>query len=179
MAQTCKYHYPLPVFFGGSLALTAVTALGAIGGQLLGNVIPQSVLRSVAAAAFVVMGVLIWIEAHKENTTGGEADFPCTGKDTLIATHRGWNWKAFSSTLTLLFFAELGDKTQMAVLGLSSKQATPWGVFIGGSLALTAVTALGVVGGQQLCKLIPEKLILKISSVAFVILGILMGAGII
>ena len=78
----------------------------------------------------------------------------------------------------MLFVAELGDKTQLAVLGLSSKHGTPWPVFLGGALALTVVTALGAVGGQGLCRIIPERVLLWISAVAFVVLGILMGVGI-
>ncbi len=178
MAQTCKYRSPWPVFLGGSLALSAVTAIGALGGSWLGSVIPAEVIRMAAALSFVVMGVPIWREATR--AAGSESEKGCNRSDAQegIAAPTKWNWKAFSSTLTLLFFAELGDKTQLAVLGLASKQTTPWGVLIGGSLALTAVTALGVVGGQKLCQLVPQQLLLKISAVAFVILGILMGAGI-
>ena len=65
MTQTCKFRRPWPVFLGGSLALTAVTALGAVGGGVLGEFVPAIVIRLVAAAAFVVMGVLIWREAAK------------------------------------------------------------------------------------------------------------------
>ncbi|NMC02705.1 MAG: TMEM165/GDT1 family protein, partial [Chloroflexi bacterium] len=74
--------------------------------------------------------------------------------------------------------AELGDKTQLAVLGLASKRPSPWLVFIGGSLALTAVTALGVVGGQQLSRWIPQQRLLQLSAVAFVGMGVLMGLGV-
>jgi len=87
------------------------------------------------------------------------------------------NWQAFGTTFTLLFFAELGDKTQLAVLGLASKQAA-LPVFAGGALALTVVAALGVIGGQQLTRWIPEKLLLKISAAAFVVMGVLMGFGV-
>jgi putative Ca2+/H+ antiporter (TMEM165/GDT1 family) len=89
-----------------------------------------------------------------------------------------WDWKAFGSTLGLLFVAELGDKTQLAVLSLAGKHGDPWPVFAGGALALTLVTALGVVGGQGLCKVIPERLLLGVSAAAFVAMGILMGVGI-
>ena len=51
-------------------------------------------------------------------------------------------------------------------------------IFAGGSLALTAVTALGVLGGQKLCQWIPEHVLLRISAGAFVAMGILMGVGI-
>ncbi|MBN1874053.1 MAG: TMEM165/GDT1 family protein [Anaerolineae bacterium] len=174
MTQTCKFRRPWPVFIGGSLALIAVTALGAVGGQLVGTFIPADVIRLVAAAAFVVMGALIWREAQAQ-----EAGCELPGDVACVETERGWDWRAFGTTLSLLFFAELGDKTQLAVLGLSSKQASPWLVFAGGSLALTAVTALGVAGGQQLSCWIPERVLLKISAAAFVVMGVLMAIGMI
>jgi Ca2+/H+ antiporter, TMEM165/GDT1 family len=173
MTQTCKFRRPWPVFFGGSLALTAVTALGAIGGRVVGEFIPADVIRLIAAVAFVVMGALIWREASKSQDAECDIDVECADE----AGHTKVNWQAFGTTFTLLFFAELGDKTQLAVLGLSSKQAALT-VFAGGALALTAVTALGVVGGQQLTRWIPEKLLLKISAAAFVVMGVLMGLGI-
>ena len=80
--------------------------------------------------------------------------------------------------LGLLFVAELGDKTQLAVISLTGNRQALWPVFMGGALALTAVTALGVVGGQGLCRLIPERLLRWISAVAFVIMGGLIGFGV-
>ena len=177
VTQTCKYRRPLPVFVGASLALTGVTALGVIGGQALGYMIPASVIRKIAALAFVMMGGLIWREARRM-AEEDEAAADLCGCDAGDEGRGMWHWPAFSATLSLLFVAELGDKTQLAVIGLTTKQATPWDVFVGGALALTCVTALGVLGGQQLCKLLPERLLLKISAGAFVIMGILMGLGV-
>jgi len=174
MTQTCKFRRPWPVFFGGSLALTAVTALGAVGGRVLGEFVPAEAIRIIAAVAFVVMGLLIWREAAKAEDAECVTDVECV---TDGARASKWNWQAFGTTFTLLFFAELGDKTQLAVLGLSSKQSAGL-VFAGGALALTVVTALGVIGGQQLTRWIPEKLLLKISAAAFVVMGVLMGFGI-
>lgn len=181
VSQTCKYRSPLPVFLGGSIALTAVTALGVVGGQALGHLIPQTTIRAIAALAFIVMGGLVWRQATRPSIDETLMDAECGGQDappSTAASRHGWDWKAFGSTLTLLFLAELGDKTQLAVLGLTSKQSTPWAVFAGGALALITVTALGVIGGQQLYKLLPEGLLLKISALAFVAMGGLMGLGV-
>jgi putative Ca2+/H+ antiporter (TMEM165/GDT1 family) len=79
------------------------------------------------------------------------------------------------ATFGLVFVAELGDKTQLAVLGIASKSVSPWLVFAGASLALTAVTALAVVGGEGLCRLISKRALLWVSAVAFVVMGVLMG----
>jgi len=180
VAQVCKHRRPWVIFLGASLALTAVTALGAIGGQVLGQVIPATILRITAASAFIFMGALIGREALKakserldeeicEKSASTQAD--CTSDSV-------WNWQVFGSTLGLLFVAELGDKTQLAVLSLAGKHKDTWSVFLGGSLALILVTTVGVVGGQGLCKLVPQRLLLWISAAAFVAMGALMGLGV-
>jgi putative Ca2+/H+ antiporter (TMEM165/GDT1 family) len=183
VTQTCKFRSPWSVFLGGSIALIGVTALGAVGGQVLGQLIPERIIQLIAGLAFVIMGLIIWHGSVRKCDNGQAAnpDIACIeGNDPLSGTNgkSPWNWKAFSSTLSLLFLAELGDKTQLAVIGLSSEQSTPWVVFLGGVLALTSVTALGVIGGQQLCKIIPQNVLLKISALLFVAMGLLMSLGI-
>ena len=191
LAQTCKYRRPWAVFLGASLALTAVTALGAAGGRVLGEFIPPSLLQAIAALAFVVMGVLIGREAAR---TGAEEPVPeeacplpgsdgfgdgCThphpARSSLVSPH---TWKAFGSTFGLLFVAEMGDKTQLAVLSLAGKRAESLPVFVGGALALTAVTALGAIGGQALSRILPKRVLLWVSAVAFVVMGALIGFGV-
>jgi len=178
ITQTCKYGRPLPVFLGGSLALTAVTALGVVGGQVAGNLIPEMIIRVIAALTFVIIGIFVWRESLQSDTAEEDVCDDERMSQASSTRHSLWNWKAFGSTLSLLFIAELGDKTQLAVLGLSSKQSTPWVVFVGGALALTIISALGVIGGQQLYKHIPERILLKISAVSFVVMGLLMGLNI-
>ena len=182
VTQVCKYRRPWAVFLGATLALTAVTALGAVGGHVLGQIIPENILRTAAALAFVVMGILIGREAigtqGSTAPSGGEVPVCPESTSTDSPSRAQWDWKAFGSTLGLLFVAELGDKTQLAVLSLASKHGNTWSVFLGGTLALTLVTALGVVAGQGLCKLIPERVLLWTAAAAFVAMGTLMGLGI-
>lgn len=179
VTQTCKHRRPWPVFLGASLALTLVSLVGVLGGQLIGRFVPPLILRIAAAVAFVVMGVLIAreaLKAHRAASDDGACPYVPPGDD--CETGPAWNWPAFGSTLGLLFVAELGDKTQLAIFSLASKYSSPWAVFAGGSLALTLVTALGVVGGQGLCKIIPERVLLSVSAAAFVVMGVLIGLGI-
>jgi putative Ca2+/H+ antiporter (TMEM165/GDT1 family) len=179
VTQTCKHRTPWAVFAGASAALTVVTAVGAVGGQVLGRLISAGVLRVVSALAFVVMGTLIAREAYKAgNGPSGLED--CEHPEdaqTDCTSISAWDWKAFSSTFGLLLLAELGDKTQLAVLSLSSRHGDAWPVFVGGSLALMLVTGLGVVGGQGLSRLVPERVLLWASALAFIAMGALMGVG--
>ncbi len=174
LSQTCKYRTTLPVFVGGSVALVLATGLGAASGHLLGRMIPQNILQAIAALAFVIMGVLIWRQASQATTEDACEDMPDSSGETCSF----WSWRAFGGTAALLFVAELGDKTQLAVLGLASREAAPWAVFLGGSLALVAVTGLAVVGGQQLCRVVPRGVLLRAASALFIAMGILMATGI-
>ena len=83
-------------------------------------------------------------------------------------------FKVLLSTFALLFVAELGDKTQLAVISMTAKHKMPLYVFIGAALALATVTAIGVLGGELLTRFIPEAVLRKIAAVMFVGMGILM-----
>jgi Ca2+/H+ antiporter, TMEM165/GDT1 family len=78
------------------------------------------------------------------------------------------------STFLLLFVAELGDKTQLAVLSMTAKHRMPLWVFLGATLALALVTGLGVLGGELLTRFVPEVALRKIAALLFVGMGLLM-----
>jgi putative Ca2+/H+ antiporter (TMEM165/GDT1 family) len=82
--------------------------------------------------------------------------------------------RVFLSTFALLFVAELGDKTQLAVISMTAKHRMPLAVFAGATLALAAVTGLGVLGGALLTRFIPEMVLRKVTAVLFVVMGLLM-----
>jgi putative Ca2+/H+ antiporter (TMEM165/GDT1 family) len=82
--------------------------------------------------------------------------------------------KVLLSTFALLFVAELGDKTQLAVIGMTAKHKMPLWIFIGATLALAAVTGIGVLGGELLTRFIPEAILRKVAAVLFVGMGLLM-----
>ncbi len=179
LTQTCKYRRPWAVFLGASAALVLVTALGAVGGQLLARFVPAHVIRIAAALGFIVMGALQGREAIRVAACPPPEAVACDPTAEAMAAGRPrLDLQAFGATFGLLFLAEMGDKTQLAVLSLAGSQQTAWVVFVGGALALVAVTALGVIGGVGLSRLIPERVLRWVSAGAFVIMGILIGFGV-
>lgn len=82
--------------------------------------------------------------------------------------------KTFWLTFVTLFLAELGDKTQLSVITLTSKTQDPVRVFIGASAALVIVTFLGVVAGEALVKIVPVSVIKKVAAGMFIVIGLLM-----
>jgi putative Ca2+/H+ antiporter (TMEM165/GDT1 family) len=60
---------------------------------------------------------------------------------------------------------------------MTAKHKMPLWVFLGASLALIAVTAIGVLVGGALTRVIPEEILHKIAAVLFVGMGVLMWFG--
>jgi putative Ca2+/H+ antiporter (TMEM165/GDT1 family) len=87
------------------------------------------------------------------------------------------DWKIFGSAFLTLFLAELGDKTQLAVITMTANTESKVAVFLGASLALIVVTLLAVLFGGVLSQYIPTEWLQRIVAVAFIAIGVLMLAG--
>ena len=83
------------------------------------------------------------------------------------------DWRVFITTFGVIFLAEMGDKTQLAAMTMAAQSKRPWTVFIGSALALTAVSAIGVVVGSVVGDYIPLIWVKRAAAVAFIIIGIL------
>jgi putative Ca2+/H+ antiporter (TMEM165/GDT1 family) len=79
--------------------------------------------------------------------------------------------KLFASTFALVFVAELGDKTQLAVLSLSAGSSSRWTIFLGSALALAATSAIGVLGGDIVARFVSPIWLKRVAGAAFVVLG--------
>ena len=84
------------------------------------------------------------------------------------------NIKTFLSTFGLIFLAEMGDKTQLAAITMVAETRQPWAVFLGASLALTAVSLIGVTLGAVLANHINPEYLHRAAAVAFILIGVLM-----
>lgn len=78
------------------------------------------------------------------------------------------------TTFGVIFLAEMGDKTQLAAMTLSAQTKKPWAVFIGASIALAAVSAVGVLAGAMLGNYVPLEWVKRVAAVAFIVIGVLM-----
>ncbi len=85
------------------------------------------------------------------------------------------NWPLFFSTFSLIFLAELGDKTQLAVMSQSAATSSKWTVFSAGVFALAASTAIGVLAGDLIRKFVPDERYIKgVGGLLFLVFGCLM-----
>jgi len=78
------------------------------------------------------------------------------------------------TTFGIIFLAEMGDKTQLAAMTMAADSKKPWAVFIGASLALVAVSALGVLVGSLIGDYVPIVWVKRVAATAFIVIGVLM-----
>jgi putative Ca2+/H+ antiporter (TMEM165/GDT1 family) len=87
------------------------------------------------------------------------------------------DWKIFGTAFITLFLAELGDKTQLAIITMTANTDSKVAVFLGASLALVIVSLIAVLLGGLLSQYIPTEWLQRIVAVAFIVIGILMLLG--
>jgi putative Ca2+/H+ antiporter (TMEM165/GDT1 family) len=82
--------------------------------------------------------------------------------------------RLFLTTFGAVFVAELGDKTQLATMALSGDAGSGHArliVFFGAALALVMTSAIGVLAGGVLSRLVSPSTIQRAAGALFVVLG--------
>ena len=87
------------------------------------------------------------------------------------------DWKLLLSTFTSIFVAEIGDKTQLATMSLAAGGRSKLSVFVGAALALCATSALGVLVGEGVSRVVPPIWLRRIAGGVFIVLGVLFLVG--
>ena len=83
------------------------------------------------------------------------------------------DWKTLASAFGAIFVAELGDKTQLATLTMSASARAKWSVFAGSALALITTSAIAVLAGEAITRVVPAHWLRRIAGAAFIVLGVL------
>jgi putative Ca2+/H+ antiporter (TMEM165/GDT1 family) len=83
------------------------------------------------------------------------------------------DWKILLSVFSVVFIAELGDKTQIATLLFAAdKDVSKLTVFFGASLALVLTSAIGVAAGGLISQYVSEKSLHILAGTGFIAIGI-------
>ena len=89
------------------------------------------------------------------------------------ATARDGFWRVAATSFAVLFVAEFGDLTQVAIANLAARYHQPLTVGIGALAGMWAVGALAVFGGRQLMRLVPVSWINRAAAAVMVTLAVL------
>ena len=87
------------------------------------------------------------------------------------------DWKLLASSFSLIFLAELGDKTQRATLALAAGGRSRLTIFAGAALALVGAIAIAVLAGEAVARVVPEVWIKRVAGLGFLVLGTLFLVG--
>ena len=88
-------------------------------------------------------------------------------------------WKLFASAFAAVFIAEMGDKTQLATLSLAgSATSSRWMVFAASASALVLTSAIAVIAGEAVARVVPPIWIRRAAGVIFLVLGVIYLLGI-
>jgi putative Ca2+/H+ antiporter (TMEM165/GDT1 family) len=82
--------------------------------------------------------------------------------------------KIFLTTFGFIFLAEIGDKTQLATLAFAAGSESRFSVFLGAAIALTITSAIAVLLGEGLSRLLPLKVLHIAAATGFVVIGVFM-----
>jgi putative Ca2+/H+ antiporter (TMEM165/GDT1 family) len=150
-------HRPLPVILGAVAAFAILNLLAVLFGAAVAAWLPEWVVTAAVGLLFAVFGVSALRYKEEE-------------EDEDIEEKSGHN--VFATTFLLIFLAEFGDKTQIAVAGMGSTSNT-LAVWTGATLALATTSALGVMAGQKLLHRLPLVWIHRVSGAFFLVLAVL------
>ncbi|MHA1917903.1 MAG: TMEM165/GDT1 family protein [Candidatus Ranarchaeia archaeon] len=164
----------LTVILGVIVGLGGVTLLGVIGGALLYSYIPLKLIQLGVSITFFGAGIytLFMIRNKNKKTT------PNYEKETIpqsegITSNQKMKTTGVIKISTTLFLMELGDKTQLLIIGLVVATSFPLIVGFSCFSGLLVGNILVIIFGRSLLEKVSPKSIQYISSILFILFGLL------
>lgn len=163
-------HRALAVWIGGASALVLQAGIAVAAGRLL-ILLPHTALHALVAALFLASGLYLLVVPEKRASTSGAAIARREETSDPAGAARPFV-RPLLTTFTVVALAEFGDVTQVLIANLAARFRDPWPVFLGASLGFVLVSALGVIGGRSIVRLVPLTVVRRLSGFALVALGL-------
>ncbi len=162
LSLSCRYP-ARKVLIGVAIAIAVLNLVAVVVGAVAGRFIPLTAVRIGAGVLFIGFGLWNLLAKDKPAQEGEECE-------VKSARH------VIPAVAGAFFIAEIGDKTQLAVLSLGARfEGSFWasiGVWLGATIGMILANALAVVIGHTAGRRVPEKLMKRISGALFIGFGI-------
>lgn len=155
MILAARFQRPVHILFGILFATIANHAAAGFAGGLFGSLLAGPWMRWILGLSF--LSVAVWA-LFPDKYEGDENKITRSG--------------AFTSTLIAFFLAEIGDKTQIATVGLAARFEIFYPVVIGTTLGMMLANIPAVILGDRLAGRLPVKAIRLTAAFIFALLGI-------
>jgi len=140
LAMAFATRYKASTVMWGVFAATVLNHfLAVLAGNYLTNLVPLHYVQIAAAASFILFG--LW-------TIRG---------DELEGEDKRYHFSPFWTVAVAFFFAEMGDKTQLATVALAAKYQSVLPVLVGTTAGMLIADAIGIGIGIVMGKKIPER----------------------
>jgi putative Ca2+/H+ antiporter (TMEM165/GDT1 family) len=157
---------PLAVWVGVGTAFLVQTLIAVTIGKAV-TLLPDTIVKSVAAAIFVIGAVLLFREAPKADAEEAETEEEYAAKATEART----GFRAVLASFLVLFAAEWGDLSQLLTISLVGRFHQPASVFVGAWVALLVVSGLACVMGRVLLRYVKLSLIHYVGAAVCLVLA--------
>lgn len=158
VAMTSKYKVK-DIILGTAAAVLVLNGMAVLAGGLVGSLIPDWLIKLIAAAAFLYFALTSIGEDDDEEEEGGE------------------NKIGFAplAVFCTFFVAELGDKTQLTAITFGANEGLKNAlvVWLACSIGLFAADIIGMLVGYLLKSKMPESFLNRLAFVIFAVFGIL------
>jgi putative Ca2+/H+ antiporter (TMEM165/GDT1 family) len=149
-----RYRRPWTVLAGILLATVVNHALASALGVWGGAALDGRVLGWILGLGFIAFGVWTLFPDRAEAPAGGQ------------------RWGPLLSTTVIFFFAEMGDKTQLATLALGARFSSTLVVTAGTTAGMLVADGVAVFAGARFSERIPLRLFRRVAAALFFLFGL-------
>ena len=166
-----RFNRPLAVWIGAASALTLQMVIAVTAAQLL-RLLPDRPVQFAVSGLFAVGAVVLWrshdalSERDESLAVGLPDDESDDGRVPTLTARR-----ITATVFGIVFVAEWGDLTQLATASLATTRP-PLSVLVGASLAMISVSAIGVLAGRALLRVVPERVLHRAAAIVFATLAV-------
>jgi len=155
--------HPRAVWVGAAGAFFVHVVIAATVGVGLVHLLPHRVVEALVAVLFAAGAALVLREDETE-----EVELI----DREARSHR----RVVATAFAVIFVAEWGDLTQILIANLAAHYHAAVSVGIGSALALWSVAGIGVIGGQGILRVMPARLMHRLSGGLLALLAVVAAA---
>jgi putative Ca2+/H+ antiporter (TMEM165/GDT1 family) len=153
----------LLVWLGAALAFLLHVIIAVTIGRFL-TLLPHKLLESIIAVLFLLGAALV---------LSGKSGLGDSVKRAQLSNRQIHKpWLVFATAFGVIFIGEWGDITQIVTADYAARYHDPVNVAIGAILGLWTVTALAVAVGARALKIVPPKVLQRITGLVLICFGI-------
>jgi putative Ca2+/H+ antiporter (TMEM165/GDT1 family) len=156
LVLAARFRKPLPIIVGIFVATIVNHAMAAELGILVAGWLTPVVLGWILGVSFIAAGIWMLIPDKEAELEDGVVQ----------------RFGPFVTTVIAFFLAEMGDKTQIATIGLAARFHDLISVAAGTTLGMMAANVPAVLLGDVAAKALPMQLVRGTAATIFIVLGV-------